>query len=62
MEIEPTYGWLTDYETGETIRAATKEEWLRTHSLIAASERAGADDPRAGVWIDDDGRAVCVDY
>ena len=62
MAMEPAYGWLADYETGVTIRAATKDEWLRTHSLIMEAERAGNDDPRAGVWVDDDGRAVYVDY
>lgn len=51
------WGWLTDYEMGETIRAATEAEWHRTDDKLNGNDP----DARTGAWKDDDGRVVYVD-
>lgn len=48
----PKYGWLCDYETGEAIRQATKDEFAK--SIDAASRDGGS-----GVIVID-GRSVYV--
>jgi len=48
------FGTLTDYATGEAIRAATAAEWRRTADAIASGTPQGT--------FDLDGRAVWVEF
>jgi hypothetical protein len=54
----PDYGWLTVYQTGETLRAATREELERTEAKMTS----GDPDADTGAWTDDEGRVVYVDF
>lgn len=55
MRQEPGYGMVTDYATGEPVRPATREEWLRTRG----PRPRGLGDA-TGSWDDGDGRVVYV--
>lgn len=51
------WGWLTVYDTGETIREATEEDWKRSRDKM----HSGDPDAYTGAWKDDEGRVVYVD-
>lgn len=53
------WGWLADYDTGETIRAATEEEWHRTDDKLNGHDSDAYSDE--GAWTDENGRVVYVD-